>query len=174
MLFRSEEPSAIVQQSLQSEYTTAGIANSPPAENILTPDIKEPMITETQLITTDDAVEETCEQTQDNTGRPIHYLDSEQLDAYLREFDHQPSSYTIDYAARWREVSRALAYDLAALGDEQGRNHRLGADISNFGRDIAGTLGSTHAFGMDTTLASGNCGTDLKGFKGLNEGMKRM
>lgn len=107
----------------------------------------------------------------------IHYLDAEQMDAYLREFDgHTTRSSHSDnmIAQRWLAVSRALAYDLAELGDEQGRNHRLGADIGNFGRNIAGTLGSTHAFSMDTTLASGNCGTELKGFKGLNEGLKRM
>jgi len=108
---------------------------------------------------------------------PIHYLDAEQMDAYLREFDNDNSRTSHSdntIAQRWLAVSRALAYDLAELGDEQGRNHRLGADIGNFGRNIAGTLGSTHAFSMDTTLASGNCGTELKGFKGLNEGLKRM
>jgi len=112
-----------------------------------------------------------------SAANPIHYLDSEQLDAYLHEFDNgKPGSSHSDdnIAKRWLMVSRALAYDLAELGDEQGRNHRLGADTGAFGRDIAGTIGSTHAFGMDTTLASGNCGTDLKGFKGLNEGIKRM
>lgn len=108
---------------------------------------------------------------------PSHFLDSKQVDDYLREFDNDNSRSTWcdnDIARRWLMVSRALAYDLAELGDEQGRNHRLGADTGMFGRDIAGTLGSTHAFGMDTTLAFGNCGTDLKGFKGLQEGMKRM
>ena len=95
----------------------------------------------------------------------------------MREFDNDSSRSTWsdnDIAKRWLMVSRALAYDLAELGDKQGRNNRLGADTGTFGRDIAGTIGSTHAFGMDTTLASGNCGTDLKGFKGLQEGMKRM
>lgn len=113
-----------------------------------------------------------------SADRPIHYLDSKQLDAYLNEFDDDKSNDSSwcdnDIAKRWLTISRALAYDLAELGDEQGRNHRLGADTCSFGRDIAGTIGSTHAFGMDTTLASGNCGTDLKGFKGLNEGIKRM
>jgi VCBS repeat-containing protein len=108
-------------------------------------------------------------------GTPVHYLDSEQLDAYLREFDEPVcSSNNVDMAARWQLVSRALAYDLANLGNDQARFQRLGADTGGFGHDIIGTLGSSHAFGMETTLAAGNSGTDLKGFKGLQEGLRHI
>ncbi len=107
------------------------------------------------------------------TGQPGNYLDVEQLDEYLNEFDKTVFVNNVNMAAQWQKISNALAHDLANLGNAEANSHRLGAD-TGFGRDMAGTLGSTQAFTMDTTLASGNCGTELKGFNGLQEGMKRM
>lgn len=103
------------------------------------------------------------------TTSPIHYLDSKQLDDYLREFEHPSAGADRAMAARWQTVSEALERELSSF-DNDFSNHRKQSGGFDF-------MGSNHGFGRgiaaNCQLTAGS-GTELKEFKGLKEGMQRL
>jgi len=103
------------------------------------------------------------------TSRPIHYLDSKQLDDYLSEFEHPSAGTDRAMAARWQTVSEALERELSSF-DNDFSSHRKQSGGFDF-------MGSNHGFGRGITancqLTAGS-GTELKEFKGLKEGMQRL
>jgi hypothetical protein len=102
-------------------------------------------------------------------------LDAEQLDKYLQEFDRTTgTSGGIDYSARWQAVSRALAKDLASFDDDTRLHNKQAADISHFGNTAGDGMGSNQAHGVDSFTLAGGSGTNLKNFKGLQEGMAKL
>lgn len=103
------------------------------------------------------------------------FLDAEQLDLHLRDFERKndKSSNVIDFSAHWRTISQALAGDLQNLDEDMRLHKKHSADTSLF-RNLGDGLGSFHTSGVDSfTLAAGS-GANLKGFKGLQEGMSKL
>lgn len=103
-------------------------------------------------------------------GTPIHYLDGEQLDAYLHAFDQPDQGTDHNVSACWQAISRALEQDLDAGFDHAFGNYRKQSGDFNF-------MGNDHGFGRgiaDNSLLTIGSGTQLKEFKGLGEGLKRL
>ena len=101
---------------------------------------------------------------------PIHYLDGEQLDAYLQAFDQPDQGTDHNVSACWQAISRALEQDLDAGFDHDFGTHRKQSGTFDF-------MGNEHGFGRgmaDNSLLTIGSGTQLKEFKGLGEGIRRL
>ncbi|WP_041245445.1 putative Ig domain-containing protein [Geotalea uraniireducens] len=99
------------------------------------------------------------------------YLDSNQLDDYLQEVDQPSPGTDREIAARWQAVSDALKQELADFDNDFGNHRKQSGDFSSMNYD--------HSFGFgrgiaDNGLLTAGSGTDLKDFKGLKEGMRRL
>jgi hypothetical protein len=53
-------------------------------------------------------------------------------------------------------------------------DERLGADTTALGKASSGFLGSTTPFGSDLFSLQAGHGQELKGFKGLSEGLRKV
>ncbi|MHB1014108.1 MAG: putative Ig domain-containing protein [Desulfurivibrionaceae bacterium] len=75
---------------------------------------------------------------------------------------------------RWLTMDLAVSKDLAEKKTLSWLDERLGADTTALGKASAGFLGSTTAFGSDLFSLQVGQGQELKGFKGLGEGLRKV
>ena len=103
------------------------------------------------------------------------FLDAEQLDLHLRDFERKSgnSSTETDFSACWRMVNQALANDLQNFDEDTRLHKKQAANITLFGNNGDG-MGSFHASGVDSFALASGSGANLKGFKGLHEGMSKL
>ncbi|MCK4784508.1 MAG: VCBS domain-containing protein, partial [Desulfobacteraceae bacterium] len=109
--------------------------------------------------------------------------DKKKPDFYLKAADWDKNSAggnSVSFGNQAAVFARWLAMDLAvseALANRQSLSwldDRFGADASALGRAGDGMLGSTHMFGKDGfSLLAGN-GHDLKTFRGLDDGLRKI
>ena len=73
---------------------------------------------------------------------------------------------------RWLTMDLAVSKALAEKKTLSWLDERLGADTHLLNKAASGFLGSTRSFGSD--IVSLHCGQELKGFKGLSEGVRKV
>lgn len=91
---------------------------------------------------------------------------------------NQPQTESIAQAdpsvtfGRWLTMDLAISRTLAEKKTISWLDERLGADTHVLNKATSGFLGSTHSFGLD--MVSLHCGQELKSFKGLGEGVRKV
>ena len=75
---------------------------------------------------------------------------------------------------RWLTMDLAVSKDLAEKKTLSWLDERLGADTTDLCKASTGFLGSTTAFGTDLFSLQAGHGQELKGFKGLSEGLRKV
>lgn len=104
------------------------------------------------------------------------YLDLKKLDKHYEDFSGTRREHdTCATVARWIEVDLAVSRQMA-MEDKSlpwlRQGH--GADIAALHQASAGFLGSKTGCGVDSFSLSACAGTQLKSFRGLQEGMQRI
>jgi hypothetical protein len=104
----------------------------------------------------------------------LTYLDPKQLDKHYEDFaGTRKETDTCATVARWIEVDLAVSRQIA-MEDKSlpwlRQGH--GADIAALHQASAGFLGSKTGCGVDSFSLSACAGTQLKSFRGLQEGMQ--
>ena len=91
---------------------------------------------------------------------------------------NQPQTESIAQAdpsvtfGRWLTMDLAISRTLTEKKTISWLDERLGADTHVLNKATSGFLGSTHSFGLD--MVSLHCGQELKSFKGLGEGVRKV
>jgi VCBS repeat-containing protein len=75
---------------------------------------------------------------------------------------------------RWLTIDLAVSKALAEKKTLSWLDERLGADTTALSKASAGFLGSTTPFGSDLFSLQAGHGQELKGFKGLSEGLRKV
>jgi VCBS repeat-containing protein len=75
---------------------------------------------------------------------------------------------------RWLTMDLAVSKALAEKKTLSWLDERLGADTTALGKASSGFLGSTTPFGSDLFSLQAGHGQELKGFKGLSEGLRKV
>jgi VCBS repeat-containing protein len=75
---------------------------------------------------------------------------------------------------RWLTMDLEISKSLADKKTLSWLDERLGADTTNFCKATGGFLGSTTPFGSDLFSLQAGHGQELKGFKGLSEGLRKV
>ncbi len=106
----------------------------------------------------------------------ITYLDLKKLDKHYEDFaGTRKGTDTSATMARWIEVDLAVSRRMAMEDKSLPWLHQgHGADIAALHQASAGFLGSKTGCGVDSFSLSACAGTQLKSFRGLQEGMQRI
>jgi hypothetical protein len=75
---------------------------------------------------------------------------------------------------RWLTMDLAVSKALAEKKTLSWLDERLGADTTALGKASSGFLDSTTPFGADLFSLQAGHGQELKGFKGLGEGLRKV
>jgi VCBS repeat-containing protein len=103
-------------------------------------------------------------------------VDPKDLDRHGRDFDGgKREGEDPSYVARWIEVDLAVSRWMAEQDKSLPAMHdKHGAGLESLAGVVNGFLGSKQAYGVDAVSLMAGAGTQLKSFKGLQEGMQRI
>ncbi|WP_195892555.1 putative Ig domain-containing protein [Geotalea daltonii] len=99
------------------------------------------------------------------------YLDRQRLDDFLQDFDQPSPGTDREIATRWQAVSDALKEELADFDNDFGNHRKQSGDFSFMNYDHGSGFGRGI---VDSSLLTAGSGTELKDFKGLKEGLRRL